>query len=377
MKNNKIRIAIIAGIRSQFIKTCAFQTMYNNLSDKIKNRFDLIYIDSGQHYDYELSNGFMNELNIHFDYRLKHVEKKPIGILAEMIVDLSKVLVELESNQKLDYVIVFGDANTTMAGSIATSKLDIKLIHVEAGLRLGSFRSPEEGNRIIADHFSAIRFVSNTKDFNSLKREGLLNNSYYTGDIIYDLVLHLGNNKREYNLISCLRGHEKINYECDNFVIASMHREENIKAGNLSPFFKSLNDVEGKVLFIAHPRIEDKLNTLDYNKEKITIVDYIPYKDMLFAMSKSSFIMTDSGAFQREAYYLGKRCLVRQDVAFWQVLVEEGIHRLIGGSYKEMVEGIRWVQQKNNEKYPIKDISCFGDGNAVRNILTKIIEIYG
>ena len=370
--NRKLTVAIIAGIRSQFIKLCAFQRMLNYIEDDTKEEINFIYIDAGQHYGHDLAQGYIDGLNIKFDYRVEHNSKKPIEILGSMITQLYSLFININDSSGLDYIMVFGDANTTLAGAIAASKAQIKLIHVESGLRIGDKSSPEEGNRMVADHLAAIRFVSNRSDFGNINKEGLAENTYFSGDIVYDLVLDIA--RHDFSRI-CIEENGCVRpYDCDDFILASMHREENLREGILPRLFAILNTVNHNVLFVAHPREMEEINGLSYDKKKIIVSNHIDYTSMLAVISKCKYIITDSGAIQREAYYLQKRCLIRQNRAFWQSLVDLGIHRLIGKTIDEMQEGVKWIEGITNSstEYPIT--MDLGDGHAVDYIVHKIFE---
>lgn len=368
-------IAIVAGIRSQYMKLCAFQRMLNYIDNCIKEKFNFIYINAGQHYGHDLAQGYISDLKIKFDYELVHNSTEPIEILGSMVIHLYELFVELKRSKDLDYIMVFGDANATLAGAIAASKAKVKLIHVESGLRVGDNSSPEEGNRIVADHLATIRFVSNKPDFNNIIREGLIEDTFFSGDIIYDLVMDIA--KQEFPTIYIEEKGLVRPYEYDNFVLASMHREENLYEDLLPRLFEVLNQINHKVLFVAHPRELEKIEELHYDKSKITVANHVNYLDMLAAISKCKYIITDSGAIQREAYYLKKRCLIRQERAFWQSLVDLGVHILIGKTIHEMQEGIEWVEKVAEVTVDYPKTDDLGNGHAVETILKKLIEVGG
>ena len=370
--DRKLTIAVVAGIRSQYMKLCAFQRMLGYINDGIKEKINFIYIDAGQHYSHDLAQGYINNLKIKFDYKLEHDTKEPIQILGSMITQLHHLLANIKANGDLDYVIVFGDANTTLAGAIAASKVKIKLIHVESGLRIGDKANLEEGNRIVADHLADMRFVSNRSDFNNIIKEGLSENTYFSGDIIYDLVLDIA--RQGFSDICIEMNKSVCIYDRDDFVLASMHREENLREGILPHLFEVLNAINHDVLFVAHPREMDEIKGMSYDKSKITISNHLNYTDMLAAISKCKYIITDSGAIQREAYYLKKRCLIRQNRAFWQSLVDIGIHRLVGKTVDEMQEGIGWAECMTNGFADYPSTTDLGDGHAVEFIVRKILE---
>jgi UDP-N-acetylglucosamine 2-epimerase len=348
----------------------AFQRGVKKYSNSLSCSVDFIYIDAGQHYDHELAGGFIGELGVKFDQRIDYAEKDPIDIFADMYRKLYRLIRDINNEKPLDYVVVFGDANATMVGSLVASKQGIPLIHIEAGLRLGTLKSPEESNRIMADHLSELRAISCKPHFDNLLKEGLSGNSFFTGDIIYDLVNEISDYSCVKEIDYYIMG-KKYVYSKDDFIISSLHRNENLRDNVLPTFFKAMESSNRPVFFIAHKQIENAIGELKYNKEQITITDHVPYFGLINALKNCAYIMTDSGAFQREAYYLKKRCLIRQEIAFWQTLVEQGIHRLIGKDLGDMMDGIKWIEEKiTKNNYPATDV--FGDGMAMKKILEII-----
>lgn len=358
-----INLVIIAGIRAQFMKVAALQRAIQKWNDATSPYICATYVNSGQHYDDDLAGIFIRELDIHFDCDLSstYQDLRPIRILGDMIVQLYDLLDDI--SKPIDWVIVFGDANTTMGGAIAAAKRGLPVIHVEAGLRTGNLKSPEEINRIVADHVSTIHFVSSRQDVANLKAEGLTRNVVWTGDLIGDLVKQLSP-----TLPPSLTG-----YSPDEYVLSSLHREENLRSDTIMHnVLEALNEYSKRVVFIAHPRTRIKLKELGlYGLKNIDFLDTLPYKQMLSAIKGCAFVVTDSGAFQREAYYLGKRCLIRQDEPFWPSLVQADVHRTIGGDKCNIQLGFRWMEQVlASGEYPTVD--DLGDGTAGDTMLRNI-----
>lgn len=360
-----INLAVIAGVRAQYIKLAAFQRAVNRWNLVNEQKIRCYYINSGQHYDDDLAGIFLKELNVQFDYDLTNSYSglRPITIFGEMIVKLHDVLKNIP--EAPHWVIVFGDANTTLAGALAATRGGMKLIHVESGQRSG-FKSPEEINRITTDHISDVCFVSSKHYIDRLETEGITNNVVWVGDIIYDLVKEI-----EKNIHSGLRG-----FENQNYVLASLHREENVLSDSiLRTAMETLDQYKKKVLFIAHPRVRQRLKQLDLERlHNIEIVNTLNYHDMIAAIKGCYFIFTDSGAFQRESYYLGKRCLTRQNEPHWESLIKAGIHRTVGISKNEILDGFAWIEDRlTNHAYP--SIDDFGNGNAGEGILECIARL--
>lgn len=366
----KITIAAISGIRSHLVKIASIQSFLSENEKQLPCKFEIIYIDAGQHYDYILSDAYKEELNLHIDYFLNYTDKDPWNIFSEMIKNLYFLIKQLNEKKKLDYVLVFGDTNTTMAGAIVAVKMQIPLVHIESGIRLNTWKSPEESNRVVADRLSTIRFVSCRSDMYNLRNEGLEKNSFFVGDILYEFVEKVNKSSNISQVKYMVDGIDKVYEYVDDFVLASLHRNENLIDGVLKTYMQALEYVPHNVLFLAHPRVLKMLEHINFNKKKITIAEYIPYNYMLFSIKKSRYILTDSGSFQREAFYLKKRCLVRQDKAYWQTLVDKGAHCLIATDLENMMQGIQWAENNHNE-YPI--IDDLGNGTAVEQIL-KILS---
>ncbi len=361
-----ITLAIIAGIRAQFIKLAAIQRAIKDWNNSSTHPFNAISINSGQHYDDDLAGMFIRELNIGFDYDLtnKYQDKRPICLLGQMIPNLYDVLSQIK--RPIDWVIVFGDANTTMAGAIAASKLGLPVIHVEAGLRTGDRKSPEEINRIVADHLAIIHFVSSKHDISNLLSEGLSSNVVWTGDLIGDFVENLASELHP----------NPFGYSAGEYVLASIHREENLSSDSiLKNLMIFLSGYSKRVVFIAHPRTRSRFKELGfYNLKNIDYIDTLSYKETLATIMDCAFLVTDSGAFQRESYYLGKRCLIRQDHPFWPSLVEAGVHKVVSGDRANILQGFRWIENAlQSEQYP--KIDDLGNGNAGRRILETIVRL--
>ncbi len=361
-----VNLVVIAGIRSQLMKVAALQRAIKEWNGALLPQVHATYIYSGQHYDDDLSGSFIRELGIHFDFDLTNVYQnlRPICILGDMMVQLYGLLDR--ASAPIDWVIVFGDANTTMAGAISAAKMGLAVIHVEAGVRTGNLKSPEEVNRIVTDHLSTIHFVSSKQDIANLTAEGLTRNVIWTGDLIGDLVKQLSP-----TLPSSLAG-----YAPGEYILSSLHREENLRSDRIvHNVLEILNECSKRVIFIAHPRTRLKLRQLGLNSlDNIDFLDALSYKQMLSAIKGCAFIVTDSGAFQREAYYFGKRCLIRQDRPFWSSLVHAGVHRSVGKSKDSILAGIKWMEKVLvSERYPTVD--DLGDGTAGRRIIESIVHL--
>ena len=361
---NTLKIAFIAGIRAQFVKLASLQATIQDWNLTAEDTISPIYINAGQHYSESLSTSFVRELGIHFDIDLTpfHVDRRPITILSSMIVELYRTLREVD---QLRWAVVFGDANTTLAGAIAAAKAGVPLIHVEAGVRVGNIFRQEEQNRVIADHLASLRFATSHVDMQNLSYEGLGQNSFWIGDLVYDLVLRL---------IPQLPDTFE-NYVTGNYVVATLHREENLASDNiLYSFVTALNNHQRPVIFFLHPRTSQRLE--DLGLMGIPNFDYRSggsYLEMLSAVKNCAYLVTDSGALQRESFYLKKRCLVRQNEPFWHSLVKHGAHLQVGSNLDELMTGFDWMEQLILKPYPV--IDDLGNGTAGLQFIQQVTHL--
>lgn len=359
----EINIVFIVGIRSQYIKLASIQRAIKKFNITSESKINPIYINTGQHYSYELSQ-FISELDIHFDYTFEYADKSPLSILGTMQIKLGECLNEIRTNQIINWLVVFGDANTTLVGAIVASRLHIPLIHVESGVRTGDKSSPEEINRIVADHIAKVHFLSSEIDEKNLIKEGLVNNNFYSGDIVYDLVLGLSSELKS--------GYKDFQ---NGYILCTIHREENLQSTSIiENILDILSQYNRNVVFITHPRTKSIIDNLKIEySNNIFFTPGIPYKELLSAIKGCSFLITDSGALQRESFYLKKRCLIRQDTAFWQSLTQREIHKTFKNSKEDFLEKLEWIEQAILNEYP--SYSDFGNGTATHVILNTIVEL--
>jgi len=358
-----LRIVFIVGIRSQFIKLASIQRALKKFNNQSEIKIEPIYINTGQHYSDELIQ-FIDELNVHFDFTFNYNNKDPLYILSHMQIKLGDCLKNLAKSKKIDWITVFGDANTTLAGSVVASRLNIPLIHVEAGVRTGDKSSPEEINRIIADNIAELHFTSSIVDSENIKKENLGKSVYYSGDIVYDLVKELDS--------TISKGFEE--YE-NGFILCTIHRQENLVSIEcVKMILEVLYNYSRQTIFITHPRTENLIKDIKSNyADKIHFKKGLPYLSLIKAIKSSAFVVTDSGALQREAFYLKKRCLIRQDVPFWKNLVLNGIHSSFENSQSDFISKLKWIERELLLLYP--KCSDFGNGNASLKLLKYISEM--
>lgn len=368
----KITLVIIGGIRTHYIKINAIQKVISNLSSDLVNKFDITYIDAAQHYDVALT-GFVDELNIHFDYRLYHESKDSFQRLSSMFEKLGSILDKISTVKNIDYVITMGDVSTTAIASLVAITKQIKLIHIESGARIGRGNGSEEYFRTAADHLSSICFASTQMDFENLLSEGFKNRACFSGDVIYDYIrLKIKDIDSKY--FSYYISNEQNQFSCENpdYILASLHHAENLEGNTLQNLFSAIEQLGIRSIFIAHPRILKIIKNYDINTFSTIIVDRIPYLDNLCAIKNCRYIITDSGGIQREAYYFNKRCVVRSDLTVWRPIIEIGSNITVGKEKQELIDAMQWAEKNQNVTFLYNN--CFGDGKAVKTILERILK---
>lgn len=338
------KIVSIVGARPQFIKLQPF-------SKEVRKEFKEVIFHTGQHFDRNMSKLFFDELNIpkpEYEFGIgggTHAEQT-----SKMLVEIEKSLLK----EKPDFVVVFGDTNSTLAGALAASKLILPLIHIEAGLRSFNNEMPEEINRKITDHISGYLFAPTETSMDNLDREGLRSKSYLTGDIMVDSLKNAMKMRRiEENASS-------------DFFLLTLHRPYNVDTpSKIIGILEELEKMEIKIIFPIHPRTRKMLeDSLDRFSNTIVFVDPLGYLDFVNLMQSSSMIITDSGGIQKEAYMLKKPCVTLRTETEWKETVNSGWNILINPEEDNFWEKII------SFKTPLKYENLFGE-----NVAEKMVSL--
>jgi len=352
-----MEIVTIVGARPQFIKAAA-------ISREISQHADIheTIIHTGQHFTPNMSDLFFDEMHIPYpDYNLNINNLGHGAMTGKMLEQIEKILLE----KKPDWVIVYGDTNSTLAGALAAKKLHLKIAHVEAGLRSFNMDMPEEINRILTDRISDILFCPTETAVKNLHREGFDHfpvRIVESGDVMLDAALFYRTFCRPPQIKP--EGH---------FILASLHRAENTDdPQRLSNIIRALETIslEQQVLLPLHPRTRGKLETLNYNikHSNIHFIDPVGYLEMLYLLNHCSLVMTDSGGLQKEAFFFHKCCITLRNETEWTELVENGYNTLAGNSYDSIIRTYR------NHPSPTFDKSLYGDGHAAKIIVDTLIH---
>ncbi len=401
-----MKIVTVVGARPQFIKVAAVRRAIERFN-KRKRRVDEVLVHTGQHYDYLMDKVFFEELELlKPDYHLgvgsgSHAEQT--GMMLERI---EAVL----GKEKPEWVVVYGDTNSTLAGALAAAKLNLPVAHVEAGLRSYDRAMPEEINRVLTDHLSTILFCPTKHSVKNLAREGIKNGEKRTvmnvGDVMYDSILHyskIAEKKstilKDLGLITTEdskipqstmparpAGPEPCWFRAGGLVphyyLATLHRAENTDHPNrLRSILKALNQI-GKtvpVVLPLHPRTRKRMDGHDLfsGNRWVRFIEPIPYLAMLKLEKNASAILTDSGGVQKEAYWFKVPCLTLRDETEWVETVKDGWNVLVGIEPERIVREIGRLEKGNLFKKGTRKESIstrsFGDGKASEKIVQILI----
>ncbi|MCE0506578.1 UDP-N-acetylglucosamine 2-epimerase (non-hydrolyzing) [Roseivivax sp. GX 12232] len=310
------KIITIVGARPQFIKAAMLSRVladYQGLEE--------IILHTGQHYDHGMSDVFFSEMNIpRPKYNLGVGGGNQGAMTGRQLEGIETVLID----ERPDCVLVYGDTNSTLAGSLAAAKLHIPVAHVEAGLRSYNRRMPEEVNRVLTDHLSRFLLTPSHKAALNLAREGLEDGVHFVGDIMYDAALfYAGQTASRVGTIL-----DRVHQTLDNFVLVTVHRQENTDAPDrLEAILDALRQLaaDRPVVLPIHPRLRKMLEAggkFDEMTLGLTIIAPVGFVDMISLLQAASLVLTDSGGVQKEAYFHGTPAVILRDETEWGELVD-------------------------------------------------------
>jgi UDP-N-acetylglucosamine 2-epimerase len=352
-----MKIVSIVGARPQFIKAVL-------ISKALRQNHSEILLHTGQHYDINLSQIFFDELDIpRPDYNLEIGSDTDARQIGKMMTGIEGVLIA----EKPDMVLVYGDTNSTLAGALTAAKLNIPLAHVEAGPRMFDRSVPEEVNRVLTDHVSTLLFAPTRAAVDNLKKEGILQGVYLTGDVMLDSFLYFsGVAERNSTVLS------RLGLKAGEYLLTTVHRARNTDfVENLKNIVDAFLNIDSTIVFPLHPRTEKYLKQYGLydrlkNAPDIMLVEPVGYLDSMVLTRNARKILTDSGGLQKEAYFAKVPCITLDEATGWPETVEDGWNILVGSDKAKINGAVEHFEPAGNQR------NVFGDGRAAARIVEAI-----
>lgn len=379
-----LKIVTVIGARPQIIKAAAVSRA---IKRHFKHKIEEVIVHTGQHYDSKMSQVFIDELNIpQPNYNFGIGSATHGAQTGKMIRAIEEILIE----ENPDYIVLYGDTNSTLAGAIAASKIHVPIVHIEAGLRSHNKMMPEEINRILCDHSSTLLFTPTKTGFDNLVNEGFdmenkppysINNPgvFHCGDVMYDNTVYFEHfAKITSNILT------ELDLAETPFLLATVHRDNNTdRPERLNAIFSALQQIasEGKmrVVLPLHPRtakalesgLEKKIRVAIDKNPFFKIIPSVSYLDIIMLEKHCEMVLTDSGGLQKEAYFLEKPCIILRSETEWKEIIEGGVGIVADADEKKIVEAYHYFSEsKPTLAFP----PIFGDGFAAEFICQKLIE---
>lgn len=349
-----MKFITIIGARPQFIKAAG-------ISRELRKRHQEYLLNTGQHYDYEMAGIFFDGLEMPLPDIDLCVGSGPHGVqTGAMLGGVEEVLL----SERPDWVLIYGDTNSTLSGALAAAKLHIPVGHIEAGLRSYNRRMPEEINRLVADHLSSMLLCPSRTAVSNLAAEGITKNVHMIGDVMLD-VLNWAKPHAEARTPDILGGLE---LKPRRYVLATVHRSENTDDPlRLAGILNALNALEEPVIFPAHPRTRKSIARSDFRPHPhVRMMGPLGYLEMVTLSRSARMILTDSGGLQKEAYWLSVPCLTLRDETEWIETVESGWNKLVG------VDAETIVRTAGSFAPPGSHPPLYGDGKAAE----KFVDLF-
>jgi len=364
-----MKLVTILGARPQFIKAAALSRAIKENNAQGRDAIREVIVHTGQHFDQNMSEVFFSDLGIPApDYNLEIAGLSHGAMTGRMLEQVETVLM----NEKPDAVVVYGDTNSTLAGSLAAAKLHIPVAHVEAGLRSFNMRMPEEVNRILSDRISSLLFCPTEEAIINLSNEGVTKGVHLAGDVMLDITLHYAEKATSQFSLS------QWGLEEGRYILCTIHRAENTDDINrLRSILAALKEIsnEVKIVLPLHPRTKQLIHKQQMQAmlDGFMVLDPLPYLPMLRLQRSAKAILTDSGGMQKEAFFHQVPCITLRDESEWLETVALGWNRIAGADSNVILELYRKLQ-------PGKQVTAaenpYGDGKAAQKILEILKQEY-
>jgi UDP-GlcNAc3NAcA epimerase len=340
-----MKVLSVVGNRPQFIKSGPLSVTLRYAG------FDEVVLHTGQHYDRELSDVFFEELALpEPDYRLDLHTADPDA--------MRPLIAEALAREQPDWALVYGDTNSTLAGALAARDAGVPLAHVEAGLRSGDPSMPEERNRIEVDRIAALLLCPDERSSEILAAEGVAGRREVVGDVMYDACVTLAPIARSRS--SALR---RFGLEPGRYLLATVHREANVRPYRLARIVEGLNRLDEPVVFPAHPRTRAVVSGLGAH---VRLAEPLGYLDLAALTSRARVVLTDSGGLQKEAYWYGVPCVTLRPSTEWVDTVEVGANVLVDDDPDAIVAAVA------RARMPDDPPQLYGDGRASERIAAAL-----
>ncbi|MEP6406139.1 MAG: UDP-N-acetylglucosamine 2-epimerase (non-hydrolyzing) [Marinobacter sp.] len=355
-----MKVMTIIGARPQFIKAAVVSRAFKEHRPDVQE----IIVHTGQPYDANMSEVSFDELEIpRPDHNLGIGGGTHGQNTGRMIEKLEGLMIEIMP----EWVLVYGDTDSTLAGALAASKLNVPVVHVEAGLRSFNRKMPEEINRVLTDHVANLLFVPTETSLQNLLNEGIANEKMkLVGDVMYDAALFYKRKSRKPDLP------EGLNIESNGFVLCTIHRAENTDdPKRLGSILEGLGNTGQTIVLPLHPRTRSKV--ADYGiciPGNVWVIEPIGYLEMVWLEVHCRLIATDSGGIQKEAYFHGKPCLTLRDETEWVELVDEGVNLLVGADASRIVSCFDSILNVSVGGKPL-----YGNGNSGVQIAEALLSV--
>lgn len=363
----KKRIIIVGGARPNFMKIAPLINEFR----KYSGLFEVLLIHTGQHYDFEMSELFFQDLNIPKPDIYLNVGSDSHAVqTAKIMIEFEKVLLK----EKPELVIVVGDVNSTLACSLVASKVNIKIAHVEAGLRSFDRTMPEEINRTITDSLSDYLFVTEKSGLENLSNEGINSKKvHFVGNIMIDTII---NSKLKIQKSKIL---EKLRLQFKTYSVLTLHRPGNVDSEeSLSEIYDILEAISQqiKIVYPIHPRAKkmiEKHNLLDEFRSlsNLHMIEPLGYIDFIKLVNNSKFVLTDSGGIQEETTILNVPCLTMRENTERPITIEKGTNYLVGRDKNKIMKVVDNILRDNSKKREIPEL---WDGKTAERIVKVIVE---
>ncbi len=351
-----MKVISLIGNRPQYIKEAVLCQEFK------KNNINEIIVDSGQHYDYNMSGIFLKSLHIKKPkYNLKVGSGSHGQTTGKIIIRFEKILQE----EKPDLVLIYGDTNTTLAGAIVASKMGIKIAHVESGIRMLPKDMPEEINRTLVDTVSNFLFCSSKEAIQNLKKENIVDNVFLSGDIVLDLFLKM---KKQFKYTI----YKQLKLKKNKYVLVTLHRNYNVdNKEKLKKILSQLDKINQHipVVFSMHPRTKKMINKFRLKRyiKDWNVIEPLEYLKLMGLLMNCSSVITDSGGLQKEAYFANKHSCVIMPDALAQELINHKWNRLCNE------DNLFDVFMQGYKKLYIKNV--YGNGKAGSKIVKVLKDL--